>query len=189
MWAAIVATALGVMLVGATASAAQSPKQLLTALLSADYPDRQLPPGFSGAKVSYEKPSGKFKGQVGTALVEVTGPDVVNFVRYGVYTSSVLARKALHDPKAWKDNRGTLLGPAPGWGRDSVMVVGSVTGKNMLGKEVTNGYTVLAVLRGGVIVQAYSVSVDNKDSGNITSARKLLRSAVQHLDRVKKRRG
>jgi hypothetical protein len=59
----------------------------------------------------------------------------------------------------------------------------------MLGKEVTNGYTVLAVLRGGVIVQAYSVSVDNKDSGNITSARKLLRSAVQHLDRVKKRRG
>lgn len=173
-------TVAAVIAAAGTAVAALSPNELHQALLASRY--RSLPKGFSEPKVSLEKPSRK--GQVGVVVVEVTGPDPTNLIRFSVYRTQAFAASALRDPKWGKGFE--LVGRAPGWGKESVMVIGSITGKNLFGQTVTNGVTLLAVLRGNVIVQAVSTSGSNPESGDVLTARRLLAYAVRHLDSVRR---
>lgn len=157
---------------------AKTPQQLKAALLAARYTG--LPTGFSNPKVTFEKPSRK--GSIGAVAVEVSGPDASNAALFSIYQTRAAALAAIKSPKPTEDVK--VVGRAPGWGKQSVMMMGSVTGENWFGKKVTTGVTLLAVLRGNVIVQSYSASLTNEDSGDVLSARKLLAWAVKQLDRV-----
>lgn len=168
-----------------TASASLSPQRLYTKLVTTAYPDSQLPKGFFSAKVSMGSPSDNAKKYhvVGEVEVAVDGPDPDDGVIYEVFPNAADARGLLAHPKL--DGHVKLVGKVPGYSR-SVWMTGSITGKNALGKTITNGVTLLAVAKGNVLVEAFTDSADNENSGNTPAALALLKSALRHLAKVNK---
>lgn len=172
------------------AQAAMTPKQLGDRLLIATY--KNLPDGFYGTgKVTLgDKPDRK--GWVTSVDVEVSGPDALDQFSFDVYDTVGSALYVLTHPRLNRSEDGVsskarVIGRAPGWGKQSVMMVGTVTGENVFGKKVKNGFTILAVLRGNVLVTVVTTSTSSETSGNVTSARQLLAYAVKQLDRVRNR--
>lgn len=166
-----------------TASAALSPQRLYTKLVTSAYPDSQLPSGFFSAKVSIGDPSDNAKKYhvTGEVDVAVDGPDPDDGIIYEVFPSAADARGLLAHPKTSGHTK--VVGKVPGYSR-SVWMIGSVTGKNALGKTITNGITLMAVAKGNVLVEAFTDSADNEKSGNTPAALALLRSALRHLAKV-----
>ena len=79
----------------------------------------------------------------------------------------------------------THKGGVPGFSKlPGHMYAGSITGKNAFGKTITDGVTVVAVVQGSVLVEAFTDSADSTDSGNIPAAISLLHSALKHLAKV-----
>ena len=64
----------------------------------------------------------------------------------------------------------------------SILLTGSITGKNNAGKTVINGVTGAAAQRGTVIVAAASVSATKTTSGDLTSAVALLKEGHVQTD-------
>ena len=155
--------------------------QLTNKLYAAPFRKTELPGGFYTAKVLLGE---KAKNAVGRVNIVVDGTDLI---AYSIYPSPVTAAKRLSDPKLEGEGseKMRLVGSVPGWGKQSHMYVGSVSGENVFGKKVTNGVTMLMVLRGPVIVMAFSVSTESEQSGDMQDARKLLLAGVKHLDRVR----
>jgi hypothetical protein len=165
------------------ASASLSPHSLYTKLVTTAYPDSQLPSGFFSAKVSVGDPSSNAKKYHVTGEVDVAidGPDPDDGIIYEVFPSPADARGLLAHPKTSGHTK--VVGKVPGYSR-SVWMIGSVTGKNALGKTITDGITVMAVAKGNVLVEAFTDSADNQSSGNTPAALALLRSALRHLAKV-----
>jgi hypothetical protein len=169
--------------VATAALASRSPQRLYTKLVTTAYPDSQLPSGFFSAKVSIGSPSDNAKNYhvVGDVEVAVDGPDPNDGIIYEVFPTAADARGLLAHPKQDKHTR--VVGKVPGYSR-SVWMTGSITGKNAFGNTITNGFTLVAVAQGNVLVEAFSDSADNENSGNTPAALALLKSALRHLARV-----
>lgn len=169
--------------VAAVASASLSPQRLYTKLVTTAYPDSQLSSGFFSAKVSIGSPSDNAKKYhvVGEVDVAVDGPDPDDGIIYEVVPTAADARGLLAHPKPDKHTK--VIGKVPGYSR-SVWMTGSITGKNALGKTITNGVTLVAVAQGDVLVEAFTDSADNENSGNTRAALALLKSALRHLAKV-----
>ena len=129
---------------------------------------------YATPKVTLSKP----ERALGVVNVEAGDGAIV----YAVYPTKAAAAKRLAE---WKSGDGfKLLGRVPGYGAQSKMLVGSMTGENVFGKKVTNGVTYLIVVRGPVLVLSMSTSTTSIASGDLTDARALLSSGVRHLARV-----
>lgn len=173
------AAGLFLLILSGVAQAAVPPSMLTGKLFATPFRQNELPAGFSDARVTLEEPN----KALGAVMVEVTGPDVGHLISYAVYPSAAAAAKRIAETGS--DAKMRYVGRVPGWGKQSRMYVGSVTGKNVLGQTVTNGMTALGVVRGPVVVMAVSLSASSKSSGDVQSARRLLAAAVKHLDRVR----
>ncbi len=165
---------------------APTPQRLYLALAITAYPDSQLPSGFYSAKVSMGSPSDNAKKYhvVGEVDVVVNGPDPDDGIIYEVFPNAAGARGLLTHPKP--NGHVKVVGKVPGYA-DSVWMTGSITGKNALGRKITNGVTLLAVARGNVLVEALTDSADNEASGNTPAALSLLKSSLRHLAAVQAR--
>jgi hypothetical protein len=173
--------------VAQTAKALKRAKSLYTALLTTAYPDAQLPSGFSSAKVSLSTPSkqGQKYHVVGEISVAVDGPDPNDGIFYYVFPNVTDAMGDLTNAKP-KGNLHIMPGGVPTYpAKSSCMYAGSVTGQNVLGKNVTDGLTAAFVVKGNMIVGSLNTSADNTDSGNVPAALELLKSALRHLAAVK----
>lgn len=182
---AAIVLALSTLLAAPLGTAALSPQALYNALFTKPFPDSQLPAGYSGAKVTLQNPdkSDRKRKQIGQVIVSMS--DDQNVIFYSVYETTAAAAYALTHPIFDKNTDATVVGRVPGFGKQSRLIVGSITGKNVFGKEVTNGVTVVSVLQGNVGVSGASVSYDNEDSGDIQAAMKMLRAGIKHLRLVR----
>jgi len=176
---------------GASASSAslqRTPQSLYSALLTKPFPDSQLPSGFSSARVTMLTPSSGARRYhpVGEVAVAVDGPDPDDGFSYGIFTKHSDALSELNHPTFSSSEKLRIVpGGVPGFPKlPGHMWTGSVTGKNVLGKTITNGLTIVAVVQGNVIVDAFTGSADNMESGNVPAAIALLRSALKHLAKV-----
>ena len=176
----------------ATATAAASPEKLYTGLLTMAYPNSQLPSGFFSAKVGLIQPSktGRHYHEVGSVTVTVDGPDPDDGSGFNVFPNHKDALGDLNHPNMSSSHGKIHIVPGgvPGVGNlPSHMWAGHITGKNAFGKTVTDGVTLVAVVTKNVIVQAYTDSADNTNSGNIPGAIALLKSGLRHLQVVEKK--
>jgi hypothetical protein len=156
-----------------------------TTLFTKPFPDSQLPAGYTGAKVTIDKPDkiDLKRKLVGRVLVEEGGGQ--SAIMYTVYETAPDAAYAITHPIFDKSGDFRVMGRAPGFGKQSRLIVGSITGKNVFGKKVTNGVTGVSVLQGNVGVSGVSISYDNEDSGDIQAAMKMLRAGIKHLRLVR----
>jgi hypothetical protein len=173
---------------GSSPSPAAAAKALYTRLLNTPYAKSELPTGFSSVTISKTAQSKNSIKYHATGLVGVQyngGPDAADIVIYYVFPTAADAHGDLTHPDR---NRGDshIVGKVPGISEPSLLLTGSITGKNSAGKTVTNGVTGAAAQSGTVIVAAASVSVAKTTSGNLTSAVALLRSALAHLAAVQR---
>jgi hypothetical protein len=171
----------------ATAAPAISPAKLYQALLTRPYPDSQLPSGFTSAKVGLSTPSktGLRYHAVGEVTVAVDGPDPDDGLGFNVFPNHSDALGDLNHPTFTGQKVHIVPGGVPGYANlPGHMWTGSITGKNAFGKTITNGVTLVAVVRNNVLVQAATDSADNADSGNIPAALALIRSGLRHLSSV-----
>ena len=164
------------------ATAAASPKTLLTALAKA-YPDSQLPSGFSSAKVSRANPSSAAVRHhaVGEVAIAVKGPDPGDFIFYVIFSKPAEAGIDLAEARLGGTSH--RVGKVPGYKLPSSWYTGSDTSKNAQGKTVTHGLTGMFVADGSVLVAVVTDST-HKGSGNVPAARALLKSALARLHRV-----
>jgi hypothetical protein len=171
---------------GSSPSAEAAAKALYLKLLQTSYTKTELPTGFSSATVSKSAPSANSTKYHAVGLVGVQyngGPDVAGIVIYYVFPTAADAHGDLTHPAR---NRGDskILGKVPGISEPSLLLTGSITGKNNAGRTVTNGVTGAAAQAGTVIVAAASVSATKTTSGDLASAVALLKSALAHLAAV-----
>jgi hypothetical protein len=187
---------LGAMLVltqaalGTAAVKPLTPQALYTALLTKAYANSELPTGFSSAKVSLSNPSSQAKTYhiVGEVTVAVHGPDPDDGLVFYVFRDAAGARADLAHPNLSGGTKVHIVGKVPGYTLPSVFVTGSITGKNALGKTITNGVTGVFVATGNVIAGAFTDSADNTDSGNVPAALSLLKSGLNHLKAITARK-
>jgi hypothetical protein len=174
-------------LVGAsasTATAAASPQRLYTSLLITPFPDPQLPSGFDTARVTLlkPKPSGNAMRHhvVGEVAVDMNGPDPDDGIFYVVFPT---ARDARADLSRAVLSRGhfSVVGKVPGYSLPSIWLVGSLKLKNVAGGTDTDGATVMALVKGNVLVLSFTDSGTNLESGNTPAALELLKAALHHL--------
>lgn len=169
-------------------AAAPSPSKLYQSLLITPYPDSQLPSSFSSAKVSLQNPSSTARHYhvVGEVNVAVDGPDPDDGIGFDVYPTRADAIADLAHPAFVAGEKIHVIpGGVPGFTKlPGHMYAGSITGKNAFGKTITDGVTVVAVVQGSVLVEAFTDSSDSTDSGNIPAAIALLHSALKHLAKV-----
>lgn len=171
----------------ATAAPTISPAKLYQALLTKPYPDSQLPSNFTSAKVGLTNPSksGIRYHAVGEVAVAVDGPDPDDGIGFNVFPNRSDALGDLNHPTFSGQKVHIVPGGVPGYANlPGHMWIGSITGKNAFGKTITNGVTLVAVVKNNVLVQAYTDSADNTDSGNIPAALALIRSGLRHLSAV-----
>ena len=167
---------------GAPPSAAAAATGLYTRLLNTPYAKSELPTGFSSATVSKTPPSKNSTKYHAAGLVGVQyngGPDAADIVIYYVFPTAADAHGDLTHPQRSAGSH--IAGTVPGIVEPSILLTGSITGKNSAGKTVTNGVTGAAAQSGTVIVAAASVSDTKTTSGNLTSVIALLKSALAHL--------
>lgn len=190
MKAAIIVLALAALAVASSAAAtlASSPQALYTALLTKPFPDSQLPSGFSSARVTMQTPSSGARRYhpVGEVAIAVDGPDPNDGLSYSIFTSRTNALGDLSHPTFGSGEKLRIVpGGVPGFSKlAGHMWMGSVTGKNALGKTITDGVTLVAVVQGSVLVDAFTDSADNATSGNVPAALQLLHAALRHLARA-----
>jgi hypothetical protein len=172
----------------ATAAAALSPTRLYQALLTKPYPDSQLPSGDTSAKVGLAtaSKSGLRYHVVGEVTVAVDGPDPDDGVGFDVFPNKSDALGDLNHPTlSGQEKLHIIPGGVPGYPKlPGHMWTGSITGKNALGKTITDGVTLVGVVRNDVLIDAFTDSADNTDSGNIPAALALIRSGLKHLSAV-----
>jgi len=172
----------------ASSAIAATPRTLYTALLTTAYPDSQLPSGFSSAKISLQTPgkNATHYHAVGEVAVEVLGPDPNDGIGYVVFANNADALGDLNHPTLSTSGAKIRIVPGgvPGLKLPGHMWTGALTGTNGLGKKITDGLTLVAVVDHGVLVDAYTDSASNTESGNIPAAIALLRSAIRHLNAV-----
>ena len=113
------------------------------------------------------------------------GPDVADVVIYYVFPTAADAHGDLTHPDL-SSGDSHIVGKVPGISGPSMLLDGSITGKNSAGKTVRNGVTGTAAQSGTVIVAAATVSVATTTSGNLGSAVALLKSALAHLAAVRR---
>ena len=171
---------------GSSPSGAAAAKALYTKLLKTPYAKSELPAGFTSATISKTAPSKNSTKYHATGLVGVQyfgGPDVADVVIYYVFPTAADAHGDLtHPDTSGSDSH--PVGKVPGTSEPSLLLNGSITGKNSAGKTVTNGVTGAAAQSGTVIVAAPTVSVAKTTSGNLSAAVALLKSALAHLAAV-----
>lgn len=191
--AALLATGLLASLsAGAASGSAPSPvaaaKALYSKLLSTPYPATELPAGFTSAEISRMPPSKNSTTYHAAGLAGVQyngGPDAADVVIYYVFPTAADAHGDLTHPDL-SSGESHVAGKVPGFSEPSLLLVGSIRGKNSAGKTVANGVTGAVVQSGTVIVAAATVSATKTTSGNLTSAIALLNSALAHLATVRR---
>ena len=149
---------------------------LYTALLTAPYPDSQLPAGFSSAKVSVKKPNVRAGSQhvVGEVQVAVRGSDVHDCIFYFTFVTAGDARAQLSNIFVVGVR---TVGKVPGYRLPSNWKTGSRA-------NAKYGTTIMAVQDGRTLIVAVTISAHNKTSGNVPSTLALLRSGIKHLQRI-----
>jgi hypothetical protein len=171
--------------IAASATAALSPPKLYQALLTRPFPDSQLPSGFSSAKVGVQQPNknGLRYHVVGEVAVSIDGPDPDDGIEFIVFPNHSDAVADLnHASFSGSAKLHIVPGGVPGYAKlPGHMWIGSITGKNALGKTITDGVTLVAIAKGNVIVDAYTDSADNTDSGSVPAALALLRAGLRHV--------
>ena len=181
----IVGAVLAVLLIGIAVAGAQADgsSSLYEKLLTSAYPDSALPSGFISAQVTAGALSSAAAHYhaVGEVDVIVTGPDPDDLIAYQVYPTSADAVQSLAHPALRTSTAvGHIVGSVPGYASSSRWIAGAVTGKNALGTTITNGFTIVAVREKDVIVEAFTDSAANENSGDVPNALALLKSAVAH---------
>ena len=171
---------------GSPPSAGGAAKALYTKLLRTPYAKSELPAGFTSATISRTATSKNSTKYHATGLVGVQyfgGPDVADVVIYYVFPTAADAHGDLTHPNT-SSGDSHPAGKVPGISEPSLLVNGSITGKNSAGKTVTNGVTGAAAQSGTAIVAAATVSDAKTTSGNLPEAVALLKSALAHLAAV-----
>jgi hypothetical protein len=172
--------------VGSASGSPQSePAKLYAKLLATSYAKSELPSGFTSATVTKATPSKTDRKyhSIGEIAVEYHGgPDGADFVFYYVFPNASDADADLNHPDL--SGGAHVVGKVPGIAGPSILLAGSLTGKDNAGKTVTNGVTAVAAPDGFVLISAATVSVTNTKHGNQKVAVALLRSAISHLETV-----
>lgn len=171
--------------VAGTTATEQSPQQLYQRLLTTPFADASLPSGFTGAKTGVYSVSstGKKHHEIGGVEIDLNDGDAA--IIYLVFPTHADAVGDWKDANLKKHAKTSVPAPAPfPW--PALIANMSITGKNVFGKTVTNGATDLAFTSKNVIVQALTISTDNTDSGDITGSIKLGRSALKHLQALRR---
>jgi len=168
------------------ATAVASPTSLYTALLTTKF--GALPAGHYSAKVGTDTLDDRDTKHhaIGRVLVTI---DSDSGVEYSVFPTWQDARDRFNEkPKAPSGGKITVVGKVPGFRIQSVWINGSITGKNVFGKTVTNGATLMCARSDIVIVCADTTSTDNEQSGDVPGTIKLLRAGLAHLNAVRAKR-
>ena len=171
---------------GSPPSNAAAAKALYTKLLNTPYAKSELPAGFTSATISKTAPSKNSTKYHAAGLIGVQyfgGPDAADVVIYYVFPTAADAHGDLTHPDL-SSGESHPAGKVPGISEPSLLLNGSITGKNSAGKTVTNGVTGAAAQSGTVIVAAATVSAAKTTSGNLPSTVALLKSALAHLAAV-----
>lgn len=154
-------------------------------MLTSKIPSSQLPSGFYSASTGVAQPSSRAKRHhvVGEVQIDIDSGDAGIF-----YLIFQTPKDALAD---WKDvdlaHQSGMKGRLPvpsGFPTPALMLNGSITGKNFLGKKVTNGITLLAFVAGSVIVESVTTSTSNTESGDVPATVSLGKLAFRHLRQV-----
>lgn len=179
-----VLTAAAALTASAAATAALTPNALYTKILTSTLPTSALPAGFSGAKTTYQPMSarGRAHHEIGEVAFVIDGPDPNDTLSFEVFPNAADALGALHAVVMPPGDH--VIGTVPGF-PNSVLVTGSITGKNLLGKTVTDGLTDVLVIDGNVGVQIITDST-NPGSGDISAALALLHTGVKYLTAVER---
>jgi hypothetical protein len=165
------------------AAAPVPPKQLYQRLLTTSIPNSALPSGFSSAKIGIYTPSALSQKHHAVGGVEIDlndGDDALVYIIFATRADAVADWKA-----ADLRHKGKSVVAAPAafpW--PALIENSSITGKNLLGKTVTNGVTDLAFTAKNVIVQAVTRSTDNPNSGDIPATIKLGQFGLRHLQTI-----
>ena len=171
--------------IAAGASAADravSPKALVNRLLTTPIRPSQLPSGYYSIKVGVSKPSDNAKkhhevGEVEADLDSDAG------ILYFVFPTRADALADWYDAD-FKKAKSRLPAPAT-LPKPSGIFNASISGNNAFGKKVTNGVTFVAFVSQNVILEAFTISTDNTESGDVPGAIKLARFALRHLSAVR----
>ena len=121
----------------------------------------------------------------------LAGPDPTDRIAYGGFPNSDDAKADLHavKPPSGADVHIHLVaGGVPGYTNlPNRMWEGSIAGKSATGKPVINGFTVVEVVKGNVLVYVFNDSVDNVSKGNVRNVLILLKSGLGYLGKVEAR--
>jgi hypothetical protein len=163
-----------------TSATALKPADLYRALLTAAFPDSALPKGFTNADVSEGTLEDDIKqyNPVGEVDVEVTGPDVVDFISFAVFNNDADA-KSHFDKGKFQDLQVTGNFPAP----DLPTPNKCLTGRSSDSSDQI-GASFCIVLVGNVEVLGGSAVTDNTKQGKNENAIALADAAVKHLKEI-----
>jgi hypothetical protein len=183
--AILLATALAAAAALSAAAATPTPQTLALTLLKTPFADSELPTGFSTATVSTQAPSanGKRYHVISEIEFDVIGPDAADVIDYYVFPAAADAGGDFQHPDR-NGEKVTVVGKVAGMTLPSWEITGSLSGKNALGVEVTDGVTAMAVQSGNVIVTSASVAASSTKHGNEAHALTLLKTALAHLKTV-----
>lgn len=175
-----------VAVVGAAAASGSgpSPQTLYQRLLTTPISDAALPSAYSGAKTGVYSVSstGKKHHEIGGVEIDLNDGDAV--IIYMVFPTRADAVGDWKDANLKKHAKTSVSAPADfPW--PALIANMSVKGKNVFGQSVTNGVTDLAFTSKNVIVQALTLSTDNKDSGDVVGSIKLGHYALKHLQALR----
>jgi hypothetical protein len=171
----------------ALGASAASPQALYRALLTTQY--APLPSDFYSAKVGSDEPSKEAKRHHAVGSVQVTIDSGNAAVYYTVFPTAADVAARFREPLSKTNGVVTfhMLGRVPGYRQPCRWANGTIEGKNAFGKTVRNGFTVMALQRGNLVLGATTFSTDNETSGDIPGTIRLLGSALAHLRRVQTR--
>ena len=176
--------------IGATALAAAatpSPQQIYQRLLTTPISDSALPSGFSGAKTDVLHLSSTFKKHhhhaVGGVAIDLNYGNAE--ILYFVFPTRADAVADWRDANLKKQAKTTVSAPADfPW--PALIANMSVKTWSNVGTTATNGETEAAMTSKNVIVQAFTLSTHNTDSGDVVGSIRLARYALKHLQALRK---
>ena len=153
---------------------------LYRALLTTSLRDPKLPAGFNSASINSATPSNNAKKHHAIGEVEFEIDNDHAFITYAVFPNRADAVDDYRDtrPAGRVISRLAAPGSLP---RPAQILNGSVTGKNGLGKTVTQGVTGLEFVDESVVVAVITASSSNTDHGDEPGAIRLARLALDHL--------